>query len=194
MVLRRGPAGRPSLYVACYEAVSSRREARRLWLSEKVCDAQTLNQHSEISHTLLALADDTLYLNTNLGAIAPLAADTGRARWVATYPRTIPSLDDTEPAPAHLFRDLTPCLVERGWVVAAPADSNRILFLEATTGRLLAATPPADLTSGIDAIHLLGVAGDRLICSGDYLWWIDMHTGGVVSKFPQSGSTAPGLE
>ncbi len=35
-----------------------------------------------------------------------------------------------------------------------------------------------------DAVHLLGVARDRLVASGDYLYWIDASSGAVVRQFP----------
>ncbi len=42
------------------------------------------------THNLLTLAGDTLYYNTNLGAVAALSADDGRVLWVSLYPRAPP--------------------------------------------------------------------------------------------------------
>ena len=47
-----------------------------------------------------------------------------------------------------------------------------------------------DDTEVADAIHLLGVAGNSLLVSGDRLAWIDRHNGKVLDRFP--GATTPG--
>ncbi len=85
---------RPQQHVACYE-LATRTDASGTaivpilrWRSF-ICAAESPVRGSadEITHNLLTLADGTLYLNTNLGAIASLSADDGRLEWLATYPR-----------------------------------------------------------------------------------------------------------
>ena len=74
-----------------------------------------------------------------------------------------------KPAP-HASRDLTPCLYDRGTLIVAPADSPEVFALDAATGQALWHTGPG--AEGI--VHLLGVAGDTLIASGDRLYWIGL--------------------
>jgi hypothetical protein len=50
--------------------------------------------------------------------------------------------------------------------------------------------PPND---AVDVVHLLGVTNRHLLASGDYLYWIDIVTGQVVTQFPQALPIGPGL-
>ena len=38
-----------------------------------------------------------------------------------------------------------------------------------------------------DAVHVLGVAGEHLIVSGDRLIWLDRRSGKVAGRFPAAG-------
>jgi outer membrane protein assembly factor BamB len=158
---------RPQAHVACLDA----RTGVRRWL-QFVCAAETPSRgiFAELTNGLLTLDGDTLYLNTNLGAVAALSATDGRIRWLTTYPRALKG-NLYEPAD-HWARDLTPCLADRGTLYVAPADSPHIFALAADNGQLLWQSPP-ELA---DVVHLLGVSEDCLIASGRKLVWI--HTGG----------------
>jgi len=155
----------PQAHVGCYDATTGRPRWRQF-----VCAAETpaRGMLHETTHNLLTLQRDTLYYNTNLGAVAALAADDGRLKWVSLYPR-VRRGDLLEPAP-HWCRDLNPCLFDRGRLLVAPCDSRRIFALDATTGQILWHTGP----EVEDAVHLLGVAGDHLIASGAKLYWISL--------------------
>jgi outer membrane protein assembly factor BamB len=153
------------LHVACYDPLTGQRRWRQL-----VCSADTPARgvYWETSHNLLTLHRDTLYCNTNLGAVAALAARDGRVLWVTLYPRALKG-DLQRPAP-HASRDLTPCLYDRGTLVVAPADSPEVFALDAATGQALWHTGLG--AEGI--VHLLGVAGDTLIAGGARLYWIGL--------------------
>ena len=43
----------------------------------------------EVTHNLLTLAGDSIYFNTNLGAVAAISARDGRLQWVSLYPRIL---------------------------------------------------------------------------------------------------------
>ena len=75
---------RPQAFVACFDADTGRLRWRRF-----VCGAETPARgvFPECTHNLLTLAGGTLYYNTNLGAVAAVAADDGRMLWVSLYPR-----------------------------------------------------------------------------------------------------------
>lgn len=187
VVFRKQAEILPQLYVACYDLASS----RRLW-QQLICSAQSLGEgkHVEYANSLLTLSHDTLYCNTNLGAIASLAASDGVIRWLTKYPRAAFPAQKPERTDRHFFRDLNPCLVHQGQVICAPADCERIFSLDATSGQLVWTLPPNDAA---DVVHLLGVRGEYLLASGDYLYWIDVVTGQVATQFPAALPLGPGL-
>jgi len=184
VVMRRSGV-RPQQYVACLHPETGRLKWRRL-----VCGAETPGMgQEEMTHNLLTLDANTLYCNTNLGAVAALSTRDGQIRWITRYPRTR-QLELTR-RPKHLCRDLTPCVYHHGIVYVAPADSELLLALDAPTGLLIWPTPFPE-----DVVHLLGVVDGKLVASGDKLWWIDTLSGKIVSppgtrgavSFPEGGS------
>ena len=173
--MRRGGV-QPQAHVACLDAETGRLRWRKL-----VCSAESpaQSQMEEITHNLLALDHGTLYYNTNLGAVAALDARDGQPRWIYRYPR-VKSIEVNDRA-KHLYRDLTPCLYDRGKVYVAPADCSDILAINASTGMLVWPSPHAE-----DAVHMLGVGGGNLLASGDKLWWINTTSGkAACDPFPQ---------
>ena len=123
---------RPQAYVACFDTTAGRMRWRRF-----VCAAETpaRGMLAECTHTLLTLAGDTIYVNTNLGAVAARWPDDGHIIWISLYPRArsgnLARLD------AHWQRDLNPCVFDRGQLYVAPADSPRFYALDAATGQIL---------------------------------------------------------
>jgi outer membrane protein assembly factor BamB len=176
---------RPQAHVACFDALTGRLRWRRFVSAAETPARGTLSQ---CTHNLLTLAGDTIYYNTNLGAVAALAADDGRILWVSLYPRDRHG-DLAQLAP-HWQRDLNPCLVDHDTLLVAPADSPRIFALHAPTGQILWQSGSAlD-----DAVHLLGVAGDQLIASGRKLYWIHLSgpSRGSLSHVWPDGDAKPG--
>lgn len=163
---------RPQVHVACLDARNGAIRWRKLICA---CETVARGQIPEITSDLLTLAGRTLYLNTNLGAIAALSADDGTIRWISGYPRA----KKDEANAAHFFRDLNPCVYYRGGLFVAPADTPNILALDAATGQLLWECPHFPET-----IHLLGVGGNNLIASGRQIYWLDVNTGKVVRDWP----------
>jgi tetratricopeptide (TPR) repeat protein len=180
---------RPQSHVACYELVATMGSSGttytpRLRWRRMVCAAESPARGGaeEITHNLLTLAEGTLYLNTNLGAVASLSAEDGGILWLSTYPRAKGS-----PENAHLFRDLNPCLYHRGTLYVAPTDTPQIFALDAMTGLVRWATAPAPMA---DVVHLLGVAEGRLIVSGRNLSWLDAETGKFITSFPEANNSS----
>ena len=181
---------RPQVHVACFDTTTARMRWRRF-----VCAAETPARGTlaECTNTLLTLAGGTIYVNTNLGAVASLAVEDGRINWLSLYPR-VRSGNFLRMA-AHWQRDLNPCLFDHGRLYVAPADSPRIYALDAATGQILwpgrhndrpAETPVQDPLD--DVVHLLGVCGDCLIASGHRLYWIDIagpRAGNIAHVWPE---------
>lgn len=176
---------RPQAFVARLDAETGRLRWRRF-----VCGAETPARGilCECTHNLLTLADDTLYYNTNLGAVAAMRTDDGRLLWVGLYPRA--RRGDLAKLPPHWQRGPNPCVYDRGTLLAAPADSPRIFAFDAATGQMLWQTG----TEVEDASHLLGTAGDWLIAGGRRLYWISLkeEDRGRVKHVWPDGAEGPG--
>ena len=123
---------RPQAHVACFDTTTGRMRWRRF-----VCAAETPARGTlaECTHTLLTLAGGTIYVNTNLGAVASLAVEDGRINWLSLYPRV--RSGNFLRMDAHWQRDLNPCLFDHGRLYVAPADSPRVYALDAATGQIL---------------------------------------------------------
>jgi outer membrane protein assembly factor BamB len=179
VVLRRRDNVRHQAHVACFD-----RKWGRLQWRQFVAAADTLGQgqYAEITYSLLSLHEGVLYCNTNLGAVAALRVSDGQLLWLVRYPRQ-PTSDDEPYRPLrHLYRDITPCLVHRDQVFAAPSDSDRIFALDAASGRVQWSTEPPN---AVDVVHLLGVGQGHLLAGGSRLYWIDARTGRLAAHFPE---------
>jgi outer membrane protein assembly factor BamB len=173
---------RPQAHVACLDVRTGQYLWRRL-----VCSAETLaqGQMDEITHNLLTLHEGTLYYNTNLGAVAAVDARSGHIAWLTTYPRA-KSGDLTRRA-THFYRDLTPCVYDRGRLFVAPSDAPPVFALDASSGLLLWKVESSQHDT---PTHLIGVAGGHLWGSGEKLWWIDVVTGKRRGYWPD-GNKGP---
>jgi outer membrane protein assembly factor BamB len=166
---------RPRAVVACFDRTSG----HLLWQTFVAAgDTPARPGWEEVSHNLLTLAGDTIYYNTNLGVIASLGIRDGRIHWLKRYDRA--GEGDLAQLPAHFDRDLTPCVYHHGVIYCAPSDTPYIFALDAVTGETLWASRVADAV-----VHLLGVSENRLIASGDRLWWFDAVNGDVVARWPE---------
>ena len=173
---------RPQVHVACLDARTGALRWRKL-----ICANETVasGQWPEITSDLLTLAGGTLYLNTNLGAVAALSTADGEIRWIACYPRATVAETDA----AHFYRDSNPCVYSRGKLFVAPTDTPNVLALDASTGALLWESPHFPET-----IHLIGVVGDQLIGSGKQIVWWNVDSGKVIgdSRDPTTGGYGRG--
>lgn len=176
VAVRRNSGFMPEAHVVCYDAETGEKRWERL-----VCQGSspTNGQLSELSHNLLTLADGTLYYCTNLGAVAALDARDGQVRWIVTYPRS--SATPWQGQAKHFERELNPCVVSDGTVLAAPSDTPLVMALDADTGQLRWQTELLE-----DVVHLLGVGQGNLIATGDQVWAVDLQTGKVVWHWPDA--------
>ena len=165
-VAMRHSGARPQAHVACYEIATQ----RRLW-RQLVCSADTpAGDGEEITHNLLTLHEETIYYNTNLGAVAALSSSDGRVKLVNVYPRATQG-NHAKPT-SHFYRDLNPCVYYRSVVISAPSDSEGVFALDASTGQMVWESP---LLS--DPIHLLGVTDGKLFASGASIHMLDALSG-----------------
>lgn len=160
VLLRRSDV--PSqVFLACYSA--DRGELR--W-QRFLCAADSPGRGllHEMEQLLPTLHGDTVYVSTNLGCVAAVSADTGNIRWLTTYPRI--SRGDLSQNEIFRFRSPSPCLYHRGVLYLAPRDSRYVFALDAANGQVLWQSQ-----SELEGVaYLLGVAGNRLVASGDRLY------------------------
>ncbi len=178
VALRRSDI-RPQSHVACFDAETGAIRWRRFIVAAETPARGVIH---ETTSNLLTLDHDTLYLNTNLGAVAALSTRDGQVKWISLYPR-VRQGDLLNLAP-HWCRDLNPCLFDRGRLIVAPADSRRIFALDAGTGQVLWETNAKENVE--DAVQLLGVVGDTLIAAGNRIFWIDLgdRPGRIKAQWP----------
>jgi outer membrane protein assembly factor BamB len=195
VAMRRVEGARSQLFLAAFdlpttpvsqpdERDENARPMGRLKWRTRICSSATLGggEIDQLTHLLVTLAGGRLYLNTSAGAVAAVNADDGRLQWLVKYPRTRVRTGNPDQPERHLFRDLTPCMAWGSLVIIAAADSDRLFALEAATGQLAWSLPPG---AADDAVHLLGVANDTLLVSGDSLYWVDVYTGRQMAQFPR---------
>jgi outer membrane protein assembly factor BamB len=100
----------------------------------------------------LTLAGGQIVYATQAGAIVAVDARTGEPTWAVRYPSRGPVTREFEPSP----RDLAPCVYADGRIYAAPLDVDRLLCIDARSGRV--AWEAAD----VEIVHLLGTAHERI--------------------------------
>lgn len=168
--------------IACYDASTARRIWRRTVCSTEPYGAGLVlgDKAGQRSHNLLTLSDGVLYYNTNRGVIAAVSAAAGEIQWLTLYPRGPLEAGTMTQANQQLTRELNPCIVTGDMVIAMPADCDRIVALDAATGKLQWQTVPG----GVQATHLLGTTKDDLIVSGEQLFWIRLDSGRLRCQFP----------
>ncbi len=144
------------------------------------------------ANNLLTMKDGVLYYNTNRGVIAAVDAERGKMLWLTRYPRRLLTPTSLEKSHLTVQRDLSPCIVTRGMVLAMPLDCERLFALDAATGQLIWQTVPG----GVEPVHLLGTSSEDVLVSGEQLFWIHLHSGKVRAEFPAAeqanGQTAFG--
>jgi outer membrane protein assembly factor BamB len=152
----RPTADRATTAIHCYPANSLTTPAPR-WITD-VCESRDPAAPRAL-HYLLTLAGPYLVYCSHSGAVVALDPYTGQRIWAVRYPgqkrenRTaLPGSEHTPP-----LHDIAPCIAAGGRVYGAPLDDERILCLDAASGRLLWQR------ERIQTVHLLGVGRERLI-------------------------------
>jgi|694.fasta_scaffold02513_20 hypothetical protein len=181
---------RSSVQIRRFVAAFSRSSGKLLWRSMPLA-AGMIDGASDanlVSYQMLSYADGTIYLNTNLGAIAALDAMDGELKWLVRYPRN--QVDDAAYPESQRFRyrDLTPCLIEKDVIYCAPADRPEIFALDASTGDLLWSTIPEH---SADVVHLLSAGDGTLVTAGDRVVWFDTASGRSLASFPSGVAAKP---
>lgn len=135
--------------VECYSAATGYRHWR-----QEVSEIRELADGEPRWHQhLLTLAGAQVVYCTHSGAVVAVDTATGRRGWAVRYVSR--GLKSAPGAPSP--RDLAPCVAHAGRLFVAPADYDRILCLDAATGKMLWES------QAVEVVHLLGVAKGKLI-------------------------------
>ena len=176
-VLRRADV--PShIYLACLD----RETGDRRWL-RFICAADTPGRSMlyEMTHLLPTVAQDTVFLTTNAGAVAAISRETGAIRWITCYPRI--QRGDLSVWEPFRYREPNPAVYCNGELYVAPTDTTNVLGIDAFTGTILWSTG----SDGERIEYLIGVLNDHLIAAGDRVYWIALHgpqAGRIVARWP----------
>jgi hypothetical protein len=161
-VLRRS-LPQEQINVACFDADT----ASILWNRKiGVTVASTDEAVNSTSHLQPTLAEDSLFVSTDSGAIAALDARDGAIRWLRTYESDATSSRERRHA-GH-----TPPMYHAGVLYVAPLDTNVLFAIHAESGLLLWQREWPDPIQ-----HLLGVCEGTLIVQGRSLWGVSLANG-----------------
>ncbi len=135
--------------IECYSAATGYRHWR-----QEASEIRELSDGEPRWHQhLLTLAGAQVVYCTHSGAVVAVDAATGRRTWAVRYLSR--GLKSAPGAPSP--RDLAPCVAHAGRLFVAPADYDRILCLDAATGKTVWES------QAVEVVHLLGVAKGKLI-------------------------------
>ncbi len=152
------------LNVACFDADTS----RLLWNRKiGITVAATDEAVNSTSHLRLSLAEDSVFLSTDTGAIAALDAQDGAIRWLRTY------ASEYALSSRDRRRDgYTPPIYHDGVLYVAPLDSDLLMAIHSESGLLLWQREWPDPIQ-----YVLGVSEGTLIVQGRSLWGVTLATG-----------------
>jgi PQQ-like domain len=138
--------------IACYRIDDPKAAPELVWQRIVGKAGTEPNGETRYRHALVAISGPNVVYCTDGGTVIALDATTGKPAWEYRYPRN-------ERPTLPRYRDLCPPLADGGRIYAAPADTDRLLCLDAYTGRLIWER------EGVEVVHLLGVSRGRLIAT-----------------------------
>jgi outer membrane protein assembly factor BamB len=176
----RVAAGQVQTAIVCCDADTGSVRWRR-----DVCEApESHDGHHPGKYALLTAAGTNVVYCSHSGAVVALDGTTGRRSWSVRYASRGYKLDTGQLTP----RSLCPCLYGAGRLFVAPEDYGHVLCLDPATGALIWESSP------LEAVHLLGIAGERLVTTcmtpAPCIRALDIVTGNAVREWlqPADGS------
>ena len=148
----RQSAGDASAGIACYRLDEPTKTPELAWQRVVGKAGSEPNGETRYRHALVTISGPNVVYCTDGGSVVALNASDGKPAWEYRYPRN-------ERPTLPRYRDLCPPLADGGRIYAAPADTDRLLCLDAFTGRLIWER------EGVEVVHLLGVGRGRLIAT-----------------------------
>lgn len=127
-----------------------------------------------VTRSIIAIEGDSVFVGTNLGAVACVNAYTGGVHWLRLYDRM---RSDAPGGTVWAVRDagaagLNPAISNSHRVVVLATDSARLMVLDESDGKLLFDIPVARVSN----VHTLyGVEGDLVCGVGDTVFCYDFR-------------------
>ncbi|MCG3179866.1 MAG: Outer membrane protein assembly factor BamB [Phycisphaerae bacterium] len=166
---------RAQVFESCHLIAIDTRSGKCLW-HRQLIESSTGYGYGYVPSTTVPIASadgNTVYVTTNLGAVAAVAADNGLVRWLRLYDRNVPKTDPRYRYMAAPQGDtgknwrMAPTLLWNGRVVSLPTDGKSLLVLDSQTGRVIhTISRNKDL---FDAGELYGIVNGRLYACGTQL-------------------------
>ena len=140
------------------------------WVRPLCASLQSPRESSNFAtHLIPTIHRDALFCTTDFGALASMDLEDGSIRWITTWPvndEEIESVDAVRVAPVCASGDL---------VFAISPHSGEVHAMDVLTGRIHWSR---ELPEKLD--HILGVAQERVIVSGQSLWGLSTTDGRVA--------------
>ena len=151
--------------LACYDAETGKPR----WWQETIFTPEFEDaSEPRFRQHLLTLGGSRLYYCGHAGAVVAVDPWTGQHLWGMRYFSRGPKTAEGAVSP----RDLSPAIYADGRLYLAPLDADRLLCLDAATGRLLWEQ------EAIEVVHLFGVTRGRVYFTTTRgLQCLDAHTG-----------------
>jgi outer membrane protein assembly factor BamB len=162
-----------------------------LWQSRPLTQFRQAGSTAQghVSHALASYAEGIVYFHADQGAVAAVAADSGRILWQVRYPRNELAAGPFDAAPDTSGARPAPVTICGPRAIVSAADFDRVMALDPIDGRLAWMTP---VGSGAEITQVLGEVDGRLILGGRQLHWIEACSGRTVARFPGRGTPQPG--
>ncbi len=154
--------------VAAYDVNSGEPRWRRLICSSQLEVNMFGNARREFAASPLALHGGVIYGCTNLGVCFALDQADGVLRWVSAYEVTnMPQTRLTHQEDRAVYFANNPVCVAAGVLACTPLDSEYVVGMDCSNGRMLWRLPYLARMSGDNNVRwLLGAIGDEFIVSG----------------------------
>ncbi|HEY3323339.1 MAG TPA: PQQ-binding-like beta-propeller repeat protein [Planctomycetota bacterium] len=169
-------SGLNEAWVAAFDADTG----RLLWRT-MVCSATAFSVSGPVQPDLglpPAVANGTVYVVTNLGAVAALDAMSGSIKWLRVYDRLQP-VDRMNPnRGGRMLRDFwgpNPPILHENLVIATPQDSEMLYAYDIETGRRVWEVSRTERDQGLK--HILGITGNALVISGTGVHFYELKGG-----------------
>jgi len=134
----------------------------------------------------VALADGTLYCQTNAGCLAAVDLLTGGLEWLYSYPRDIISGSSPRQTLNIFNRDVTRPLTVGELLLVLPQDTHKLIALTRSTGELLWQQPL------VEAYTWLGPTENSVWVGGRWLYEVDLADGEVLRQVDVPGGQVLG--
>ena len=147
----------------------------------------------------VAVANRTVFVVTNLGAVAALDAGVGGVKWIRVYDRIKTAPDQMmnmgETAPGHDFWAPNPPIVYRTRLIVTPQDSDSIYAYDIETGaRVWEKDPAKDNVTPPQGRykHVLGIVKGALVLTGKDILFVNALNGKNLADTIPVDSTIKG--